>query len=81
MPCHVEFCQPDPKGIMVVEASDAVPLPQGVMFQPVVPLASSIDPKCFSLLIQNETKKEVTIPRGTPLGKIQAVELASPFIE
>ncbi|KAL1259510.1 hypothetical protein QQF64_010087 [Cirrhinus molitorella] len=78
VPCQLDFFQPAPKGIIVVETSDTVPLPQGVMFQPVVAPASAIDPNCFSLLIQNETKKEVTIPQGTPLGTIHSADLASP---
>ncbi|KAL2081551.1 hypothetical protein ACEWY4_023404 [Coilia grayii] len=77
VPCQLDFCQPAPKGIIVVEASDTVPLPQGVMFQPVVAPACAIDPNCFSLLIQNETRKEVTILKGTPLGTVQAADLAS----
>ncbi|KAL7863449.1 hypothetical protein SRHO_G00124330 [Serrasalmus rhombeus] len=61
VPCQLDLSQPAPKGIIVVETSDSVPLPHGVMFQPVVAPTSAIDPNCFSLLIQNETKKEITI--------------------
>ncbi|XP_062372262.1 retrovirus-related Pol polyprotein from transposon 412 isoform X1 [Sardina pilchardus] len=75
--CQLEFSQPVPKGIVVVEASDAMPLPQGVMFQPVVAPANAIDSKSFSLLLQNETKREVTILKGMPLGKVQPADLAS----
>ncbi|XP_048108990.1 uncharacterized protein LOC125300872 [Alosa alosa] len=80
VPCHLDLSQPAPKGIIVVETSETVPLPHGVMFQPVVAPASAIDPDCFSLLIQNETKKEITIPRGTPLGTVQSADLASPIV-
>ncbi|KAL7841411.1 hypothetical protein SRHO_G00251020 [Serrasalmus rhombeus] len=81
VPCQLDLSQPAPKGIIVVETSDAVPLPHGVMFQPVVARASTIDPNCFSLLIQNETKKEITIPRGTPLSIVQSADLASPIVK
>ncbi|KAL7839427.1 hypothetical protein SRHO_G00260850 [Serrasalmus rhombeus] len=81
VPCQLDLSQPAPKGIIVVETSDSVPLPHGVMFQPVVAPASAIDPNCFSLLIQNETKKEITIPRGTPLDIVQSADLASPIVK
>ncbi|KAK0147770.1 Paraneoplastic antigen Ma2 [Merluccius polli] len=35
VPCQVDYCQAEPEGIIMVEASDATPLPQGVMLQPV----------------------------------------------
>lgn len=76
--CEVDFHKPEPEGLVVVEASDALSLPQGVMFQPVIAPASAVDRKCFSLLLQNETKKEVTILKGTQLGKVQKADLASP---
>lgn len=34
-----------------------------------------------SLLIQNETKKEITIPRGTPLGMVLSADLASSVVK
>lgn len=68
VPCQVDFSRSETKGIVVGEASDAMPLPQGMIFQPVIAPLSAIDPKCFSLLIQNETKKEVVVPPDTPLG-------------
>ena len=76
VPCQVDLFQSELEGIVVVEASDSTPLPQGVMLQPVVALAKAINPKCFSLLLQNESKKEVRIPSGTPLGKVQVADLA-----
>ncbi|XP_037833479.1 uncharacterized protein LOC119617377 [Kryptolebias marmoratus] len=81
VPCQLDLTQPAPKGIIVVETSETVALPYGVMFQPVVAPASAIDPNCFSLLIQNETKKEITIPRGTPLGTVQSADLARPIVK
>ncbi|KAK0134504.1 Paraneoplastic antigen Ma2 [Merluccius polli] len=77
VPCQVDYCQSEPEGIIMVEASDATPLPQGVMLQPVVATAKAIDSKCFSLLLQNESRKEVNIPPGTPLGKVQVADLVS----
>ena len=81
VPCQLYLSQPAPRGLIVVEASDTVPLPHGVMFQPVVAPVSVIDPNCFSLLIQNETKREITIPQGTPLGTVQSAHFASPIVK
>ena len=44
VPCQVDFCQSEPEGIIMVEASDATPLPQGVMLQPVVATVKAMDP-------------------------------------
>ena len=73
----MDFCQSEPEGIVVGEASDATPLPQGVMFQPVVAPGKAIDPKCISLLLKDESKKEVKILQGTPLLKMQVADLVS----
>ena len=41
----MDLFQSEPEGIVVVEASDSTPLPQGVMLQPVVAPAKAINPK------------------------------------
>lgn len=81
MPCQVDFCQQAPKDIVLVETCNDMPLPQGMMIKSIIALVSAIDTNCFSLLIQNETKREVAILQGTPLGRVQAAELASSIIK
>lgn len=53
--CHLQFCQPVSKGLLLTEASDSIPLPQGIMLQSIV---SAVKGKIFSVLLQNETKKD-----------------------
>lgn len=68
--CQAEFSQPVTKGIVLVEADDVTPLPQGLMVQPMVALASAVNGENFSVLFQNETKREVIIPEGALLGNV-----------
>ena len=58
-----------------------MPLPQGVIFQPVLAPAVAIDTNSFSLLLQNETRREVVIPQDTFLGKVQAANLARDLLK
>ncbi|KAF4098733.1 hypothetical protein G5714_020763 [Onychostoma macrolepis] len=60
--CQAEFSQPVSKGIVLVEGEDETPLPQGLMVQPMVALASAVNGENFSVLLQNETKREVSLP-------------------
>lgn len=66
------------KGIVLVEADDLNPLPQGLMVQPMVALASAVNGDNFSVLLQNETKREVIIPEGTLFGNVQVADMAVP---
>lgn len=76
--CQAEFSQPVTKGIVLVEADDVTPLPQGLMVQPMVALASAVNGENFSVLLQNETKREVIIPEGALLGNVQVADMAVP---
>lgn len=40
------------------------------MVQPMVALSSAVNGENFSVLLQNETKREVIIPEGALLGKV-----------
>ncbi|XP_067235363.1 uncharacterized protein [Chanodichthys erythropterus] len=76
--CQAEFSQPVTKGIVLVEADEVTPLPQGLMVQPMVALASAVNGDNFSVLVQNETKREVIIPEGALLGNVQVADMAVP---
>ncbi len=76
--CQAEFSQPVTKGVVLVEGDDEMPLPQGLMVQPMVALASAVNGENFSVLLQNETKREVTLPEGTLLGNMQVADMAVP---
>lgn len=61
--CKVVLEQPLPEEILMVEASSAHPLPAGVLLQ--------------SILIENESLKEATIPVRTLLGCLCATDVVT----
>ncbi len=66
------------KCIVLVDGDDETPLPQGLMVQPMVALASAVNGENLSVLLQNETKLEVTLPEGTLLVNMQVADMVVP---
>lgn len=60
--------------ILMVEASDAEPLPAGALLQLVVVLKSAVQVVRFPILVHNVSKKEVNIPVGTLVGRLHPVD-------
>ncbi|KAL6470660.1 hypothetical protein MHYP_G00217790 [Metynnis hypsauchen] len=67
--CQVDLHGLELKGAVLIEANDSVPLPQGLILQPVVAPVSAIDVNSFSVLLQNESLKEITLQEGKPIGE------------
>ncbi|KAK7884084.1 hypothetical protein WMY93_027207 [Mugilogobius chulae] len=68
--CTVVLDQPLPKEILMVEASTNSPLPAEVFVQPMVIPSSAIEQSQCTVLIQNESLKNVTLPVGTIIGRL-----------
>ncbi len=66
------------KCIVLVEGDDETPLPQGLMVQHMVALASAVNGENLSVLLQNETKREVTLPEDTLLVNMQVADMVVP---
>ena len=66
--CSVMLNQPLPKEILMVEAPLNNPLPAEVLVQPMVMPSSLIEQNQCTVLIQNESRKNVTLSVGTVVG-------------
>ncbi|KAL6483440.1 hypothetical protein MHYP_G00083120 [Metynnis hypsauchen] len=70
---EVTFHQPSRTDVLILEPPTE-PLPHGVLIQPVIIPASAVDVSRFSVLMQNESMKEVDIPVGTVLGQLYVTD-------
>lgn len=73
VPCKVIFHQLRPKEVLILELP-TVPLPCGVLPQPIVIPASAVDTSEFCVVVQNESMKEVTMPVGTVVGHLYVTD-------
>ncbi|KAL6472418.1 hypothetical protein MHYP_G00186060 [Metynnis hypsauchen] len=78
--CNVHTTQPPLKGVLMVEASDSLMLPQGLLLQPMVVPASAIEVTDFKVVIENVSLKEVLIPAGTVVGLLYPANTATPAL-
>lgn len=70
--CKVVLEQPLPEEILMVEASSTHPLPAGLLLQSMVIPSSAVDVNQL-----NESLKEATIPVGTVLGCLCAIDIVT----
>ncbi|KAJ8375794.1 hypothetical protein SKAU_G00063740 [Synaphobranchus kaupii] len=68
--CRVELEKPLNKEVLMVEASAMVPLPAGVLLQPMVVSSSEVDVNHFTVLMHNESVRDTVIPVGTVMGHL-----------
>uniref|UniRef100_A0AAQ4P6T0 ribonuclease H n=1 Tax=Gasterosteus aculeatus aculeatus TaxID=481459 RepID=A0AAQ4P6T0_GASAC len=68
--CDVELKQPLKKDMLMVEASPTAPLPAGVLLQPMVIQSAAVEEGHFTVLIMNESRKDIVIPVGIVLGQL-----------
>lgn len=68
--CKVELQQPLPNDILMVEASTTNTLPAGMLLQSIVIPSNAVDVNKFTVIVQNESLKDATIPVGTVLGRL-----------
>lgn len=65
--CKVNFDQPVGKGILMVNSSPIDPLPASVLLQPMVVPTHAVNVNSFRILVQDQSRKETTIPVGIVL--------------
>ncbi|KAL6474145.1 hypothetical protein MHYP_G00177060 [Metynnis hypsauchen] len=70
---EVIFHQPSLTDVLILEPPTE-PLPHGILIQPVVIPASAVDVSRFSMVMQNESMKEVDIPVGNVLGQLYVTD-------
>lgn len=77
--CKVERQGAPSKDLVLIDAPTAHLLPAGVLVQTGVLPDSDIDDNCITVLIQNESKKTTSIPAGTVIAEMYAVDTATPI--
>lgn len=78
--CSVTMTQPSPNGVLLVEASDSLVLPQGLLLQPMVVPSPAIGATDIKVVLENESLKEVIIPAGTVVGQLYLTDTATPAL-
>lgn len=66
-----------PNGILIVEASSPATLPYGILLQPMAIPSNAVDMNQLTVLVQNESQKEVTIPVGAVLGHLCVTDVVT----
>ena len=77
--CKVERQSAPSKDLVLIDAPTAQLLPAGVLIQPSVLSDADIDSNSFTVLIQNESKKTTSIPVGTVIAEMYAVDTVTPI--
>ena len=77
--CKVERQSVPSKDLVLIDAPTAQLLPAGVLIQPSVLSDADIDSNSFTVLIQNESKKTTSIPVGTVIAEMYAVDTVTPI--
>ena len=63
--------------ILMVEASSVSPLPAGVLLQPIVIPSFAVDANKFTVILQNESLKDATIPVGSIVGCLYTTDVVN----
>lgn len=61
----------------MVEASTTNTLPAGMLLQSIVIPSNAVDVNKFTVIVQNESLKDATIPVGTVLGRLCKTDVAT----
>ncbi|XP_053301840.1 uncharacterized protein LOC128460622 [Pleuronectes platessa] len=77
--CKVERQSAPSKDLVLIDAPTAQLLPAGVLVQPGVLSDTDVDSNSFTVLIQNESKKTTSIPVGTIIAEMYAVDTVTPI--
>ncbi|XP_049321873.1 uncharacterized protein LOC125782292 [Astyanax mexicanus] len=72
--CKVKETQSLEKSILITERASSFALPTSVLVQPTVLFSSTLDKNKFLVMLRNESLKDVSIPSGTILAHLQAVD-------
>lgn len=70
--------EPLPDETLMVEASTTHPLPAGVLLQSMVIRSNAVDVNLLTVLVQNESLKDVTIPVSTVVGRLCFADVVTP---
>ncbi|KAK0136928.1 Paraneoplastic antigen Ma2 [Merluccius polli] len=76
--CKVERQSASSKDLVLIDAPTDQLLPTGLLVQPGVLSDADIDNNSFTVLIQNESKKTTSIPVGTVVAEMYAVDTVTP---
>ncbi|XP_056457197.1 uncharacterized protein LOC130391037 [Gadus chalcogrammus] len=76
--CKVERQSAPSKDLVLIDAPTDQLLPTGLLVQPGVLSDANIDNNSFTVLIQNESKKTTSIPVGTVVAEMYAVDTVTP---
>ncbi|CAI5678658.1 unnamed protein product [Oreochromis niloticus] len=79
--CRVELEEPLTKGILMVEASPTIPLPAGVLLQPMVLPSSALEVDHFVVAVQNQSSRDIVLPEGTIMGQLCTVDTVTATVE
>lgn len=77
--CKVDRQRVPSKDLVLIDAPTAQSLPTGVLVQPRVLSDADIDSNSFNVLIQNESKRTTSIPVGTVIAEMYAVDTVTPI--
>lgn len=72
--CRVELEEPLSKGILMVEASQTIPLPASVLLQPMVLPNSALEVDHFVVAVQNQSSRDIVLPEGIVMGQLCTVD-------
>ncbi|XP_068451557.1 uncharacterized protein [Clinocottus analis] len=76
--CKVDRPTPVSKDIVLIDAPTSQSLPAGVLVQPGVLPNADLDTNCFTVLVHNESQKKTSIPIGTVIAEMYAVDTITP---
>lgn len=76
--CGVEVEKPLTNGVLMVDATTTSLLPAGILVQPMVVPSSEVDVNHFSVLVHNESAREMVIPVGTVVGTLCLTDQVMP---
>ncbi|KAI3361647.1 hypothetical protein L3Q82_002012 [Scortum barcoo] len=75
--CKVVLGKSLPNDILIVEASTTASLPSGILLQPMVIPSNAVDMNQLTVLVQNESQNEGTIPVGAVLGHLCVTDVVT----
>lgn len=75
--CKVDVENPLPTDILLVESSVGNPLPAGILLQAMVIPSNAVNGNQLTLLFQNESLRDITIPPGTIVGCLYVADVVT----
>lgn len=79
--CSVKLEKPLNRDVLMVDASPIVPLPAGVLLQPMVVPSSEVRLNQLSVLVCNESERDAVLPVGTLMGNLCIADSVVPALQ